>query len=264
MLKKTIQDLSEVSEEYRALYSEVDGTLTLNIEIEDTGVTGLKNNNQALKSEKLKLQARLNDLEDQMNQKTEEELASKGDYEELLATKEKAFQEKLVQANEKAEQATTLFRDSILDREVQKIATELAGDNAMLITPHLKSRLSVNEENQIAITDVLGNASLLTSADLVKEFNDNEIYKPLTQRASSGSGASGSETQNATTDVERYFNPQHADYSPTKQGDIEKSDPEIYKSMSSKFGLDDPFAPVGQRAYSPQNNQGAGVTFKDR
>ncbi len=255
-LLKTIDDIGDVDAKYQDLYENIDGILTLTIETEGvTSVDGLVENSKKLKSEKMKLQERLDNLEGQIHLRDEESLKAEGDYNALLELKEKAFQEKLEQANEKAEQATTLFRDSILDREIQHISTELAGDNAGLIAPHLKGRLSINEDNEIVITDILGNASLLSSADLIKEFSENEVYKPLTSRASSGSGASGSETANQTTDVERYFNPQHADYSPTKQGELEQSDPEIYKSLSSKFNLDDPFAVTIMQPGRPSNQR---------
>ncbi len=76
---------------------------------------------------------------------------------------------------------------------------------------------------------------------MIKEFQQNELFSPILKRTSTGSGATGSGDTNPTTDVEKYFNPNNPEYSPTKQGEVQQSNPEIYNSLSNKHGLNDPF-----------------------
>ncbi len=261
MLKKTINDLTDVEEEYRSLYSENgEGSFSLNIEVEGSGVTetdidGLKRNQQALKAEKLRLKEKLDNLESQLNTKEEQELESKGQYDQLIQRKEQEFKEKLEQADEKTAQATTLYKDSLITTELNDLATELAGDRAKLLMPHLRDRISVDDENHLIYQDASDRESLL------KEFKNNSLFAPiLKDRDSSGGSANGTDnTKGDTSDISKYFDPSSTEYSPTKQGEIQQENPEAYKNLSSKFGLDDPFN-VKTTAPKP-NNFGHSTVF---
>ncbi len=242
MLHKTINELTEVEEEYRSLYSENgDGGFSLNIEVEDSGVTesdveGLKRNQQALKAEKLRLKEKLDSLEIQLNTKEESELEAKGQYDQLLQRKEEEFKEKLAQADTRADEATTLYKDSIISAELSTVANELAGERAKLLMPHLKDRITVDDDNNLVYTDASDRESLL------KEFKNNDLFAPILKgRDSSGGSANGSTTSSDSVDIDRYFNPGNPEYSPMKQGEVQQDNPEMYKSLSTKYGLDKPF-----------------------
>jgi hypothetical protein len=226
---------------YQHLYTELDdGTYTLNIAIEGDDLSGLKNNASKLKSEKLKLQAKLDKLEDDERKRNETYLEDKGQYELLIEQKEKTFNDKLTQSEERAIQAESRLKKTILASELDALATNLAGDNSVLIKPHLKSRLIVNEDFSIKVLDQVGNESTMTTEQLLEEFKSSEVFAPiLKSRGSSGGGANGGSGRTGTSDqYAKYFDESNAEYSPMKQGDLQLSDPEIYASLNKKYNLD--------------------------
>ncbi len=254
MLPQKISDLSEVEEKYQSFYTQTEDGYSIDANLQGPDVTGLKATNVDLKNEKSTIKNELETVKEELRelqaQETEQKLLEKENYSELLVEKETAFKNDLEHATSELQE----LRRVVVTEKLTSIAKEIAGENAALLMPHLTG-LEYDEGIQFP--------GGVTQEDYITSIKDNPLFQPLMSHKASGGGAStSSSAQAADTQAEKYFNPNSNEYSPTKQGDIQQENPELYQSMSKKFGLDDPFAPVGQRAYSPQNNQGAGVTFK--
>lgn len=250
MLKKLIASLSEVEEKYHALYTkQEDGTYKLDesiipSNIED--VTGLKNNNVALKTEKIKLQERLDELLQKEKDAEEENLEESKQYEQLLELKTKKFEEDLAAQTSKAKAAVEALKTSMLERTVTEISTTLAGEAAPLIAPHVKARLSVTEvEGQyvVQVSDVNGNASNMTLEQLSEEFTNNKLFSSVikgreSSGGGSGNGGSGS-GEGSETEFAKYFDDKGSDYNVMKQIELEKSNKELHDKLASKYNLND-------------------------
>lgn len=78
------------------------------------------------------------------------------------------------------------------DNEAMKIAGKLAdGVNAELLSEQIAKRLKFTEEG-LKVTDINGNLTVSTLADLATEFQNNERFKSLLKgNQSSGGGAPG-------------------------------------------------------------------------
>ena len=85
-------------------------------------------------------------------------------------------------------------RGALLDKTVTELATELGGEAAALLVPHLRPRLVVESPDGTDLLRVLGpdgKASALSVEDLKNEFKQSEIFAPVIQAGrASGSGAS--------------------------------------------------------------------------
>lgn len=116
-----------------------------------------------------------------------------------IATLEASWKKQLADANEthrkEVTRLTNFLNSSLVDGVAQKIATELAGDNAEILVPHIKARLTANLEGDKPLTRVLdkeGKPSAISVDDLAKEFRENKRYAPLViVSKASGSGAAG-------------------------------------------------------------------------
>ncbi len=255
MLPRTIQNLDEVEEKYQSFYTQTEDGYSIDANLQGPDVTGLKATNVDLKNEKSTIKNELETVKEELRelqaQETEQKLLEKENYSELLVEKETAFKTDLEHATSELQE----LRRVVITEKLTSIAKEIAGENAALLMPHLTG-LEYNEGIQYP--------DGLSQEDFIASVKDNPMFGPLlkTQKASGGGASTSSSSQAADTQVEKYFNPNSNEYSPTKQGDIQQENPEIYNALSKKYNLDDPFTPVSQRVYSPQNDQGAGVTFK--
>jgi len=258
MLKKILDSLEGLDEKYHQFYTknETSGKYELDsaLVIDNTeDVTGLRNNNSALKAEKLALQARLDKLAEDEQVNHESGLEAEKKYGELLELKTGQFDEKLGLANAKADNAEKSLKSSLINAAVTSLAVELAGENAELLKPHLVSRFQVNlvESNYVLqISDKNGNVSALTREELSEEFRKNKTFKPLLKgRDSSGGGSNGGSGSGygKEADVQKYFDPSSKEYSSEGQYEVEKTDKALHDKLVKKFGLDDIYGRAGVR-----------------
>lgn len=120
---------------------------------------------------------------------------AKGD----IVVLEKSWKTKQLEADElhkkEVTRLTNFLNSSLVDAVAQKISTELAGENADILVPHVKLRLSANLEGDKPLTRVLdaeGKPSAMSVDELTKEFRGNKRYAPLViQSMASGGGAAG-------------------------------------------------------------------------
>lgn len=254
MLKKMIASLDDVEEKYRALYTEqADGTFSLDVQIEGAdSAEGLKNNNYELKKEKLKLQEKLDALEKEKAKLEEQDMMDQNKFQELLEAKTKAWEAEKTQLMEKTGTLESRLKDNALNTALKNLASELAGDRALLIEPHLKSRLTITGEDgdfKVQVMDGAGNPSIMTTEQLAEEFRNNAAYAPILKgRNSTGAGAGGdgdgAGSSATLASYEKYFNPKGKEYSPTKQAELASKDKVMHDELVEKYQLNSIYAHV--------------------
>ncbi len=253
--KKAYEELDEAK---KALYKEDGDGFKLDVEGGDDDLAGLKSHAEKLLQEKKKeaekrreLEAQLAELELKEKEEREKMMLEKGDYEKVLKEKEAEWEKQKEELAKKAEAAQNQMKQTLLDLEVTKVATELAGERAELIKPHLQNRFDITEKDgqlSVVIKDATGLPNpAMTNEALIEEFKANTLYEPIIRgRNSSGGGAGGGTGgQQGASEWEQYFNPAKKDtYSITKQMELEEKDPNTYKQLRDKFNLDSPLATV--------------------
>ncbi len=251
MLKALLDSLEGLDSKYHALYTKgEDGKyhLDTSLIVDNTeDVTGLKNNNAALKAEKLSLQAKLDDIKKLEDDSHISGLEAEKKYEELLEVKTQQADVKIAAAEGKASTAVEQLKASLLDAAVSKLALDLAGESASLLEPHLRGRFQVNEvegKYVVQITDINNIASGLTPKELGDEFKANKLYAPILKgRDSSGGGSGGGSGGSADEKggYAKYFDPKSAEYSSEKQYELEQKDKKAHDALVKKYDLDNPY-----------------------
>lgn len=204
-LKKQIDEatwkkLSEpVQKEYK---QQDDGNFVLDLEgEEDTGaLKRAKDHEKEQRKEAEKLlrdaQKKLADLTEE-HESLKERAQSRGD--ERTAAVEKAWQAKLAkreaELTEQIASAQSTLKSHLVDSVATKIASELAGENADILLPHVQRRLAADIVEGKAITKVLaadGSTSALTPDELKKEFLSSDRFAAIVVGSkASGGGAGG-------------------------------------------------------------------------
>jgi len=255
MLKKKIAKIEDVLEKYRGLYTEQeDGTFLLDDEIVGDGDTsGMKANNEKLLAEKRRLQEEKDELIKQAAAAKEDDLGAKGEYEKLLALKTESWETELATEKKKNETLIEAVKKEKRESMVSEIATELAGDKAALLTPHLANRVQVEADGdgfKVTILDINGNPSTMTKEQLGEEFKNNELFSgAILGRQSSGGGAGGGAGGNGAEDSatwENYFKPNTPEYSPMKQMELEEKNKDLHDALAAKY-IGDIYAQVPQQ-----------------
>ncbi|RLB66049.1 MAG: hypothetical protein DRH08_07085 [Deltaproteobacteria bacterium] len=241
--KLTKEQYNETSESVKSLYKEVDGTYILDVDISESDDFQrlLKNKNDILDEKKTEEQKRLA-LEDQNEQDHIKNLEEKQEYEKLLGIKEEKFKNELQKERDSVVVLKKQIETSMLDSAVNSLSSSLAGDRADLMRPHIRSRMVMKEvdgEQKLFITDVTGTASAMTVEQLEKEFNENELFSPILKGRQSSGGNSDNNGQGGGasdfTEQEKYF--MHETRNLTKQAELMKENPELYKQLSTKYNI---------------------------
>ena len=207
-------------------------------------ISGLRDNRSRLKSEKQKLQDRLNALESTATEQESERIKEReanSQFEELytsLRDKSAGTEEGL------RNQIATLTADrdrNKINNTVSEIALALGGaERQAAWIPHVAARVSViaaDGGSEIVYLDKDGKRSVIEKADLIKEFELNETFKfMLKPTGSSGSSASGSgpSSGNSESEEQGYFNRGSKTWSMTKQAAVFKRDPELARKLKAK------------------------------
>jgi len=260
MLKSILDSLDGLDAKYHQFYTKNEETgkyhLDTSLILDNReNLDGLKNNNSALKAEKLALQAKLDKITEEEESNKESGLEAEKKYGELLELKTGQFDEKLTAATSKADNAERALKASLIISAVTTLAVELAGPNAELLKPHLTNRFQVNlvEGNYVLqITDVQGKVSALTTAQLAEEFRANKLFKPLLLgRDSSGGGSGGGSGSGSTkeADVSNFFDPKSPEYNTEEQYKVEQADKKLHDKLVKKFKLDDIYGQAAGTRY---------------
>lgn len=188
--KLTKEEFDKLEESQKSIYAEAGEGYQLAIE-GAPDVSGLEKKVNELLGEKKTEQEKRRLAEEEAKKAAEEQARKKGD----LDTLEKSWAEKLSTREKELlsqlEERDTRLHTLLVDNVAQSLATRLAGDSAAVITPHIKSRLIV-EDGKTRIVDAEGKPSAATLEDLEKEFRNNKLFAPIVIGSkASGTGGNG-------------------------------------------------------------------------
>lgn len=187
-----IEDIGTIASSYRELYEQTENGYRLKVNGVDDFEKKLSNKSKEILTEKKQLQEKLKDYQTQLETINEEKAKKAGDYESLI----KSAEQKRVETENKYKQIINKYNTEKKSNYVKDISMQLCdGVNAKLISPHIASRLSVNESGDVVVLDVNGNPTVNTVDDLINEIKGNDDYALLLRgtKASGGNavGASG-------------------------------------------------------------------------
>jgi len=191
-IKFSIKTLEEVDEGLRSQYKAVDAADPAKGYVLDVDGLPQPEDVGALKRS----------LENAKREKTEAMEKARKAGEDVEAVR-KSLDSQMEALRKQISEAENKSRAALLDKKVTELATELAGESAPLLVPHIRGRLVVESPDGADLVRVLGpdgKASALSFEDLKNEFKSSKIFAPVIQAGrASGSGASegGSSTGGA-------------------------------------------------------------------
>lgn len=201
MLKKILESLDDLDEALHKYYEKkADGKYHLKLENDDA--EPLRRARDHEKEQRQEAERKLKEEQDKnkdLEEKLKKNRPSSGNAD--LDALERSWQEKL--DAQKAEQDATIaeLRTGLSKQTVESVATEmaaeLAGENAFLLLPHIKSRLRPELKEGVPSVRVLsesGEPSAMTVEELQKEFFTSDRFKSIvvTNNASGGGARGGS------------------------------------------------------------------------
>lgn len=233
-LKLTKEEYASLNESLQGLYAETDEGFALDVDgIEDTGaLKRAKEHEKAarkLAEDKTReMREQFEQLQKQLEEAGNADSRKKGDIEAIEAS----YQKKLKEAEEKArlevDKLTSTLKNSTLESHARKLATDLSGESADLILPHILRKLSVDLEEGTPKIRVLGDDGQPTADsldDLREFFFTNKTYAPIVVGSkASGGGAAGAKGGGATTK-------KLSDMTATEEALFAKQNPEKYMQM---------------------------------
>ena len=239
----TKDEWEALSEPMKELYKAKGSGYQLDVDItkSDDYQSLYKNRNEILDEKKEEEKKRL-ESEDAKEKDHLKNLEEKQEYEKLLGIKTDKFKTDLKESGELVFKLQKQLEESIMTTAVDNLALALAGTNAELMKPHIKSRLTMQEVDgvqKLFVKDVTGTASAMTLEQLGKEFEGNTLFAPILQgRQSSGGGGNtntgtGGGDFTSFGDNEAHFKPETRNL--TKQAELQAKDPELYKKLSEKY-----------------------------
>jgi hypothetical protein len=232
--KKAYDKLSEhIKGEYKESDTE-EGTYVLEVDgAEDTGALKRAKEHEKEARKKAedatkKLQEQLEELQGQL-----EELQNKGKSgdDKVAAAEAKLKAQLAKREKELTDQLTSTqaaLKAQMVDSVALRIATELAGDNAEILLPHVARRLQADIADGKAVTKVLaadGSATDLTPEGLQKEFLSNTKFSSIIVGSrASGGGAGGG--RKGASGVKKL-----SEMTATEEAKFANENPEVYQQM---------------------------------
>ena len=241
-LKLTKEEFDQLDESKQSLYGESDNGYALQVDgVEDTGaLKRAKDHEKQLRQEAEKqrkeLESQLAVMESKIADIEHDKLKGSGDIDAIM---ESAKQAKLdadkriadmeSEFKQKEQALVERNRESFLGAKVSELAAELAKDgHSDVIIPHLRSKLSVIEDNgqdKLVVLGSDGKPSHLTLDDFKTEFMSNAAFAPVLRGSqASGSGATGSNEGGGTA---KQFN----DYTSAELVELRRSNPQAYDQL---------------------------------
>lgn len=206
-LKISKEDYAKLDPVIQKLYNEADdGSFTLEVEgTEDTGaLKRAKDHEKKLRQEAEKkareVQEQFDALQQEIADAKEAEAAKKGkgkdgETEALIKSWEAKLAKREKELTAQLEQLQGTLKNSAIDSLARKMATDLAGENAEIILPHIRGRVQVDIVDGKPVTKILdgeGSPSALTPEELQKEFLSNTKFAAIVVGSKgSGGGAGG-------------------------------------------------------------------------
>lgn len=195
MFKYKLENLDGLEESQKDLYELRDGAYFLKVDglPEQEDFSGLKASHAALLAEKKEQQRLAKEAEEKRKAAEEEAARKNGDLEaienswkEKLSLTENTYKDQLSSAQQKIYELT-------VGSQANALASMLAvkGSESVLL-PHIKQRITLDENSNIRVLDLQGKPSAMSLDDLANEFRNNAAFKPLiAANVSTGGGAAG-------------------------------------------------------------------------
>lgn len=148
----------------------------------------LKTENAALTTKLTDAVAKLDTITSADQRRAGDVVALENSYKAKLETQRNEYEGKLTVKDK-------FIQSTLVDTVATQLASELSGENAEVLIPHIKSRLSADLSGTVPLTRVLdkeGKPTANSITDLKKEFSEDKRFAPIiiASRAS-GSGAPG-------------------------------------------------------------------------
>lgn len=235
----TTEQYQSIPNETKSLYKETNDGYILS-SISNDEVLGLKNNKDNLIQEKRDLKEKLDALEAQVSEEQQHKLEEQGNYKTLLETTKADFEDKLQKEQERSQSFKEQLQSNIMTSTLLELTDKLT-DNPSLLSPHLQTRLLINDDNQLVILDADGNTTSNTIDSLVTEFRESETFKPLVKQehVPMGSGATppeaGSQNIGIHSELDKFFNPTSSEFNLGRQVQIKTENPEAYELLYQKY-----------------------------
>lgn len=235
ILNKT--EFDKLNDATKAFYEEQDdGSYKLQVEgLEDTGA--LKRAKDHEKTQRKEAEKQLRELKEQFETLQEEitELRESGTGKKDETELDKSWQAKYTKRENELQaqinQLEATLSGQAVDSVANRIASELAGDNAHLMLPHVKSRLKVEMvkgKPEVKVLDEEGSVSAFTHEELQKEFLSNQKFSTIVVASkASGSGAGGSNKKGGSATGKKKL----SEMSATEEAQFANEHPEEYRQM---------------------------------
>lgn len=191
----------------------------------DELVGGLKSKVDELLTEKKSESEKRKNAEDEAKRIAEETARRNGD----LASIEASWQERLTNTERELSEKYASAQATIQKLTVGQTATNLSNDLAVsgssaVLLPHLLSRLTLDENNNVRVLDCQGQLSAHTLDMLKQEFRQNPAFAPLIKASeSTGGGASGGLGGGATK--------KPSEYTVAEMKELRSSNPALYNQL---------------------------------
>lgn len=239
-IKITPDEFNAMPEAFQAEYTKNGEVYQLNLEdLEDTGALKRAKEHEKEQRKAAEQRARefekiAKDMEAKLGELQTGDFRKKGDVEAL----EKSYQQKLADLEKKAsaerEKLQSILHKNTLEATARKLATDLAGERAEILLPHIKQRLSVemtDTDVNVRVLGADGNVSADSIDDLKNYFFTNDVFSPIVIGSkASGSGAAGQRGGGGATK-------RISEMSATEEAQFAKTNPEAYERQLKAEGL---------------------------
>jgi hypothetical protein len=240
-LKPMIEKLDDVVEPLRELYKQrEDGKFYIEMDLTShPDVLAIKKNKDEILNEKKELQRKFDEQQAKLRDDQVKGHISAQEFDQAKALLQNQFDETTSKLTAERDTLKTQLKSNMIDNVVIKMASELAGDNAHLLEGVLRGRLEIVEKDgllKLFVKDASGNISNMTADQLQKEIGDDKRYAAVVKGRNSSGGNSNSSGSGGSgeSEFEKYFK-QGQDYSLTKQVELEKANPALYKELAAKY-----------------------------
>jgi hypothetical protein len=133
-----------------------------------------------------------------------------GDVATLEASWKKKLKDKEDELGASIKKLQDVISKTLVDERANTLAAKLAGDNAAVLLPHIKSRLKADLTGDVPMTRVLdatGQLTALTVDELEKEFVANKSFGAIiigSRASGSAAGTNGSGTTSVTQGKKKF------------------------------------------------------------
>ena len=175
----------------------------------------MKEERNAAKKEAADLKAKLAELEKKAEDDDDAAARKKGDIDALTDSYEKKLSKQADEFNAKLDARGAKLNDLLVETNVTKLASEIAGENAHFLEPLIRQRLKLGEDGEtLQILGTDGKLSASSLGDLKKEIVDDPRNKALVI-AGKGSGGGAPAPQQKGGGA-----PEKVDYAKSETKDI--------------------------------------------